>query len=132
MSNVEEKKEEKSVKPLELKDISQLGYIKKTKEILTGVVVSLQTLSAARQHKILSTLPASENVDAIAKYTQLQVETLAYATVAINDAVYTEADVDTLRKFYAGLQTRVLREFYGFYMELVTDQDLVLTGLKKT
>jgi len=132
MQNVEEKKkEEQSVKPLDLKDISQLGYVQKTKEVFKGVTMTLQTLSASRQHQILSMLPAN-NVDALAKYTQMQVETLALATLAINDKKYSEADVDTLRQFYAGLQSKVLQEFYAFYTELVMDQESVLVGLKKT
>jgi len=44
MPAVQEKIEEKV---LDLKDISQLGRVDKTKEVLKGVFVTLQTISAA-------------------------------------------------------------------------------------
>lgn len=118
-------------KPLTLKEISQLGYVQKSKEVLDGVTVTLQTLSISRQQKILSLLPA-ETTDALAKFSQLQVETLAQSTLAINDEKYTEADVDRLREWYGSLQARVLQEFYSVYQELVDEQEKVLGSLKKT
>lgn len=120
-----------AVKRLSLKDISQLGYLQKTKEVYAGAVVTLQTLSISRQQKILSHLPA-DIMDPVVKFTHLQVETLANATLSINDEKYTENDVDRLREFYGGLQGKVLQEFFAVYQELVDEQDITLTGLKKT
>ena len=125
--------EEKSeaVKPLDLNDIAQLGYLQKTKEVYKGVTITLQTLSTTRQQKILSYIPADES-DALAKFTQLQVETLANATLAINDNKYTAADIDFLRGWYGSLQGKVLQEFYAVYNELMEEQDKVLSSLKKS
>lgn len=120
-----------SVKPMSLRDISQLGYLQKTKEVYSGVTVTLQTLSISRQQKILAHLP-TDITDPVVKFTHLQVETLANATLSINDEKYTENDVDRLREFYGGLQGKVLQEFFAVYQELVDQQDQALTGLKKT
>lgn len=119
------------VKPMSLKDITQLGYVQKTAEVYSGVTVTLQTLSISRQQKILGFLP-TDITDPVVKFTHLQVETLANATLAINDEKYTENDVNRLREFYGGLQGRVLQEFFAVYQALVDDQDQTLTGLKKT
>ena len=124
-------KETKATKPLDFKEIAQLGYLQKTKEIYNGLTVTLQTLSNSRHQKILSLLPA-DNSDALFKYTQLQVETLVYATLAINDEKFSEADIERLRKLYGEMQNRVLQEIYTVYQELTEEQDKVLTGLKKT
>lgn len=123
--------QETPVKPLALKDISQLGYTQLTKEIFQGVTVTMQTLSISRQQKILSTLPASID-DPVVKFTHLQVETLANATLAVNDTKYTEAELDTLRSFYGSLQPRVLQAFYAVYEEMMAAQDASLSSLKKT
>ena len=125
----EVQKTESEVKPLELNDIAQLGYIKKTTEVFKGVTLTLQTLSAAHHQTILSKIPTDS--DALVKFTQLQVETLAHATVAINNKAYSAADVDFLRGWYGSLQSKVLQEFYATYNDLVEEQDKVLTSLKK-
>jgi len=134
-AQVEETKEKDSPEPKEkkvltLEDITQLGYLRKTKEVFEGVTVSLQTLSHARQQQTLLLLPAG-NIDQLAKYTQMQVETLSHATVDINGREFTEKDVDFLRGWYSKLQNKVLIEIYNFYLELVDEQDGVLDGLKK-
>ena len=123
--------EQKAVKPMDLKDISQLGYLQKTKEVYPGVMLTVQTLSISRQQTILSTIPADLS-DPVVKYTRLQVETLANTTLAINAEKYTEADIDRLRNFYGGLQSRVLQEFYAVYQEMMDEQEQTLSGLKKT
>jgi len=98
MDNVTPEVKEKPTKPMDLREISQLGYCQKTREVLKGVTVTVQTLSISRQQKILSNLP-TELQDPILRFTRLQVETLAHATLAINDEKYSEADVDRLREF---------------------------------
>jgi len=118
-------------KPLDLKDIAQLGYLQKTKEIFTGVTVTVQTLPISRQQKILAVIPA-DMTDALLRFTRLQVETLANATLAVNDEKYTEANVEYLREFYGGLQSRVLQAFYEVYQEMMDEQEQILGGLKKT
>lgn len=118
-------------KPLELSDISQLGYLQKTREVFKGVTVTLQTLSISRQQKILATLPP-DTTDPVIRFTQLQVETLSNATLAINADSFTEADLEKLRHFYAGLQSRVLQAFYAVYQEMMDEQEATLGGLKKT
>lgn len=122
---------ETPTKPLNLKDISQLGYTQLTREVFKGVVVTMQTLSISRQQKILSTIPASTD-DPVVKFTHLQVETLANSTLAVNDTKYTEADLDTLRSFYGSLQSRVLQSFYAVYEEMMATQEETLGSLKKT
>jgi hypothetical protein len=119
------------VKPMTLSEISQLGYIQKTREVFAGATLTVQTLSLSRQQKILSNIPA-ELSDPLVRYTHLQVETLANATLAINDEKYSEADVDRLRKFYSGLQSRVLQSFYDIYQEMMDEQEKTLASLKKT
>lgn len=119
-----------AVKPLDLKDISQLGYLQLTREIFQGVTVTMQTLPISRQQKILSTIPAYTD-EPVVKFAHLQVETLANATLSINDIKYTEADLDTLRKFYGSLQGRVLQAFYAVYDEMMTTQEQTLSSLKK-
>lgn len=119
------------VKPMTLAEISQLGYIQKTREVISGANLTVQTLSLSRQQKILSNIPA-DMTDPLVRYTHLQVETLANATLAINDEKYSEADVEKLRKFYSGLQSRVLQLFYDVYQEIMDEQEQVLAGLKKT
>jgi uncharacterized protein YjiK len=118
-------------KPMTLLEISQLGYNQKTREVFTGATLTVQTLSLSRQQKILSNIPA-EATDPIVRYTHLQIETLANATLAINDEKYSEADVNRLREFYSGLQSRVLQSFYEVYQEMMDEQDKTLLGLKKT
>jgi hypothetical protein len=121
---------EKATKPLSLKEISQLGYIQKTGEVFSGVTLTVQTLSISRQQLILSNIPA-EITDPILKYTSLQIETLAHATLAINDEKYTENDVERLREFYKGLQSKVLQGFYNLYQTTMEEQEQVLSDLKK-
>lgn len=123
--------QEAPVKPLDLKDISQLGYTQLTREVFAGVTVTMQTLSISRQQKVLSTIPANTD-DPVVKFTQLQIETLANATLSINGSKYTEADLGLLREFYGGLQSRVLQSFYAVYEEMMTTQEQTLAGLKKT
>ncbi len=125
------KPEAAPVKPMNLNEISQLGYIQKTREVFPGATLTVQTLALSRQQKILSNIPA-DTTDPLVRYTHLQVETLANATLAINDEKYSEADVDRLRKFYSGLQSRVLQSFYDVYQEIMDDQEQVLSSLKKT
>jgi len=118
-------------KPMTLADISQLGYIQKTREVFEGATLTVQTLSLSRQQKILLNIPA-DTTDPLVRYTHLQIETLANATLAINDEKYSEADVDRLRKFYSGLQASVLQSFYEVYQEMMVDQEKTLASLKKT
>lgn len=118
-------------KALDLSDISQLGRIEKTKEVLKGVSVTLQTLSASHQQKILAALP-SEKEDPLGRYAVLQMETLTYATVAINGKTYADNDRGSLRAFYSGLQNKILQEIYSFYTQLMEEQNTVIDGLKKT
>jgi len=120
-----------AVKPMTLAEISQLGYIQRTREVFAGATLTVQTLSLSRQQKILSTIP-TDTTDPLVRYTHLQVETLANATLAINDEKYSEADVDRLRKFYSGLQGRVLQSFYDVYQEMMDEQEKTLSSLKKT
>lgn len=120
-----------AVKPMKLEDISQLGYMQKTREVFTGATLTVQTLALSRQQKILSNIPA-DITDPLVRYTHLQVETLANATLAINDEKYSEADVNRLRAFYGGLQSRVLQSFYDVYQEMMDEQEKILSGLKKT
>src|SRR5277367_6246962 len=115
-------------KPMNLNEISQLGYLQKTREVYTGANLTVQTLSLSRQQKILSNIPA-EVTDPLVRYTHLQIETLANATLAINDEKYSEADVNRLRVFYSGLQSRVLQSFYDVYQEMMDDQEKILAGL---
>lgn len=117
-------------KPMNLTEISQLGYLQKTREVFTGVILTVQTLALSRQQKILSNMPADMS-EPLVRYTYLQVETLANATLAINDEKYTEADVDRLKKFYSGLQGRVLQSFYDVYQQMMDEQEQILVGLKK-
>lgn len=118
-------------KPMTLNEISQLGYNQKTREIFAGATLTVQTLSLSRQQKILSNIPA-DTTDPIVRYTHLQIETLANATLAINDEKYSEADVNRLREFYGGLQSRVLQSFYEVYQDMMDEQEKTLLGLKKT
>jgi hypothetical protein len=118
-------------KPMTLNEISQLGYNQKTKEVFDGATLTVQTLSLSRQQKILSNIPA-EATDPLVRYTHLQIETLANATLAINDEKYSEADVNRLRAFYGGLQSRVLQFFYEVYQDMMDEQEKTLSGLKKT
>ena len=133
MTNAVKTKEEavtEEKKVLSLDDIAQLGYLTKTKEIFEGVTVTFQTLSHARQQKILSSLPTDDS-DHLVRYTQLQVETLVHSTVNINGTSYTEKDADFLRDWYLKLQNKVLLSFYSAYLELSEEQDAVLETLKK-
>jgi hypothetical protein len=130
MEQVTIEAKEKVVKPLSLKEISQLGYIQKTREVYAGVTIAVQTLSISRQQLILSNIP-TDITDPVLKYTRLQVETLAHATLSINDEKYTENDVVRLREFYGGLQSRVLQACYGVYQDAVDEQEKILTDLKK-
>ncbi len=125
-----EKSEEVEV-ALELTDISQLGRITKTEKILKGVTVAFQTLTAAHQHQILASLPPN-SLDPIGKYTAMQIETLVYATLSINNKKYAESDKDELRTFYSNLQNKVLQTFYDFYLRVNEDQNKVIESLKKT
>lgn len=118
-------------KALELTDIAQLGRVVKTKEILKGVKVTLQSLSATHQQKILAAIPP-QSLDTLAKFTYTQAETLVYATVSINDKQYTDANRDELRKFYMDLQNKILQEFYSFYVDIAQEQNSVIESLKKT
>jgi len=119
------------VKPMNLNDISQLGYMQKTREVFAGATLTVQTLSISRQQKILSNIPA-DMTEPLVRYTYLQIDTLANATLAINDEKYSEADVNRLRTFYSGLQSRVLQSFYDVYQEMMDEQEKTLSGLKKT
>ena len=130
MEHVTVEAKEKVVKPLNLKEISQLGYIQKTKEVFEGVTLTIQTLPISRQQQILSIIPA-DITDPVLKYTSLQIETLANATLAINSEKYTENDVERLREFYKGLQSRVLQGFYSLYQEAMDEQETILSDLKK-
>lgn len=130
MEHTIEVKEKHIAKPLSLKEISQLGYIQKTKEVFAGVTLAVQTLSISRQQLILSNIPA-DITDPVLKYTRLQVETLAHATLSINDEKYTEKDVERLREFYSGLAPIVLQGCYSIYQDAVDEQEKVLSDLKK-
>jgi len=123
--------EETKDKLLELTDITQLGRIEKTKEILKGVVVTLQSLSATHQQKILESLPP-QSTDALAKFTCMQIDTLVYSTVSINNKRYNDENRAELRVFYSNLQNKVMQEFYNLYSELITEQNSVIDSLKKT
>ncbi len=127
-TEVKDKTEEK--KALSLDDIAKLGYVTKTKEIFKGVTATFQTLSHSRQQQILTNLPAN-NIEQLARYNKMQVETLVHATIKINDESYTEKDVEFLRDWYSKLQNKVLIEFYAAYLELSEEQDNILEELKK-
>ena len=114
-------------KTVDLSSILQLGRIEKTKEVFKGVALTLQTLSASHQQKILAALP-SDTQDALGRYATLQIETLASATVAMNGV---KADYVTWKKMYSEMQNRVLQEIYSFYVELVEEQNSVMDSLKK-
>ena len=115
-------------KTVDLSSILQLGRIEKTKEVFKGLALTLQTLSASHQQKILAALP-SDTQDALGRYATLQIETLASATVAMNGV---KADVAVWKKMYSEMQNRVLQEIYSFYVELVEEQNSVMDSLKKT
>lgn len=115
-------------KTIDLSSVLQLGRIEKTKEVFKGVSITLQTLSASHQQKILAALP-SDTQDALGRYATLQIETLAAATVAMNGV---KADYASWKPMYAEMQSRVLQEVYSFYVELVEEQNSVVDSLKKT
>lgn len=115
-------------KTVDLNSILQLGRIEKTKEVFKGLSITLQTLSASHQQKILAALP-SDNSDALGRYATLQIETLASATVAMNGV---KADYANWKTMYSEMQSRVLQEIYSFYIELVEEQNSVMDSLKKT
>ena len=118
-------------KTLSLLDIAQLGRIEKSKEILKGFTVGLQTLSASNQQKILASLP-SDNSDSLARFVYTQVEALVYATADINGTKYGDSNRAELRTLYSSMQSKVLQETYSFYGELVQEQNSVIDSLKKT
>ena len=115
-------------KTVDLSSVLQLGRIEKTKEVFKGLSITLQTLSASHQQKILAALP-SDNQDALGRYATLQIETLAAATVAMNGV---KADYASWKTMYSDMQSRVLQEVYTFYVELVEEQNSVMDSLKKT
>jgi hypothetical protein len=115
-------------KTVDLSSVLQLGRIEKTKEVFKGLSITLQTLSASHQQKILAALP-TDNQDALGRYATLQIETLASATVAMNGV---KADYASWKSMYSEMQSRVLQEVYSFYVELVEEQNSVMDSLKKT
>jgi len=115
-------------KTVDLSSVLQLGRIEKTKEVFKGLSITLQTLSASHQQKILAALP-TDNQDALGRYATLQIETLAAATVAMNGV---KADYASWKTMYSDMQSRVLQEVYSFYVELVEEQNSVMDSLKKT
>ena len=115
-------------KTVDLNFVLQLGRVEKTKEVFKGLSITLQTLSASHQQKILAALP-SDSTDALGRFATLQIETLATATVAMNGIKTDQAE---WRKMYSGMQSRVLQEVYSFYNELVDEQNSVMDSLKKT
>jgi len=118
-------------KEFDLKNISQLGLIEKTKEILKGLSITLRSLTSSYQHKVLAGLPP-ESLDAFARYSALQVETLVYATLNINGKKYDDINRVELRPLYSQMQNKVLQEVYALYLEISKEQDEVIQSLKKT
>ena len=113
----------------DLKAVRDLGCVSEEREIY-GYKVKLQTLSVGEEDMVLREL--NDIMNAVERFHHTQKWTLVYATKRFNDKdVTTEKDVKKLVKFYFSLQSKVLSEFYRFYLELAGKQNEILDELKK-
>lgn len=125
---------------MNLNSLAKLGRVETEKQITKGLKVKLRTLTALEYAKVMQMAKDfsggldTPSMEALGRLAELQMETLAHATVAVNDEEVPEADSDRipkLRSFYQNLQYPVLTEVYRTYLDLLGTQNGVMDDLKK-
>lgn len=123
---------------MSLDSSTSLGKVETEKQILPNLKVRLRTLNSreyAHVMKYAKDLTGSlqqPSMETLGKLVDVQIETLAHATVAINGQEYSGSDkYAKLKDYYDQLQHPVLMEVYRVYLDLLSQQDDIMAELKK-
>lgn len=120
---------------MNLDSITQLGRNELEKQINPSLKVKLRTLSALEYAQVMraagaagASSPNGPDLGTLGQLAELQIDTLSFATTAVNGMTGTAAE---FKKMYQNMQYPVLLEIYQVYMELLEGQNKVLDELKK-
>lgn len=118
---------------MSLDSVMQLGKIEIEEKICDSLVVKLRTLTSIEYSKIMKSsaspsLNENQGLSTFGYLTDLQIETLSYATMSINGQIGSQED---FKKVYQNMQTPLLAEVYSVYSKILENQNKVLEELKK-
>lgn len=114
---------------MELKSFSSLNRIEKEFDVVTGLKISMHTLSVLQQQQALAELPTSPvGSDVALRTVILKQALLIYAIDTINGDKVT---IQQAKDFIQGLQAPIFNEIYDCYDLMVQEQDKTLEDLKK-
>ncbi len=114
---------------MDLKSFSNLNKIEREFDVVTGLKVSMHTLSVLQQQQALAEIPTSPvGTDTALRAVILQQALLIYALDSINGE---KVDLQTAKKFIQDLQAPIFNEIYNCYDLMAQEQDKTLTELKK-
>lgn len=118
---------------MDLSSVVQLGRAEIEKKITENLTVKMRTLTAQEYASVMKSSEVADpqkgaNLSTLGHLADLQITTLAYATVSINGQ---SGSVDEFKKLYQSLQYPLITEIYQVYMEILDKQNQVLEELKK-
>jgi hypothetical protein len=114
---------------MDLKAFSSLNRVEREFDVVSGLKVSMHTLSVLQQQQALAEIPTSPlGADTALRAVILQQALLVYALDTINGE---KVDLQTAKKFIQDLQAPIFNEIYNCYDTMAQEQDKTLDELKK-
>lgn len=114
---------------MDLKSFSALNRVEKEFDVVSGLKISMHTLSVLQQQQALAELPTSPlGMDTALRAVILQQALLIYAIDTINGE---KVDIKFIKDFIQGLQAPIFNAIYNCYDQMAQEQDVTLEELKK-
>lgn len=120
---------------MNLESVTQLGRSELERQINPSLKVKLRTLTATEYAKVMRAAGSSgvqssgqADLGTLGQLADLQIDTLSFATVSINEQTGT---AEEFKKLYQTIQYPILMDIYQVYMEVLEGQNKVLDELKK-
>lgn len=114
---------------MDLKSFSTLNRVQREFDVVTGLKISMHTLSVLQQQQALAEVPTSQlGSDPALRTVILQQALLIYAIDTINGE---KVEFPALKDFIQNLQAPIFNEIYSCYDLMAQEQDNTLIELKK-
>ncbi len=114
---------------MDLKSFSTLNRVEKEFDVVSGLKISMHTLSVLQQQQALAELPSSTlAMDTALRAVILQQALLIYALDSINGQ---KVSVQEAKDFIQNLQAPIFNAIYNCYDLMAQEQDQTLEELKK-
>jgi hypothetical protein len=114
---------------MDLTNFYSLAKVAKEFDVVSGLKVSMHTLSVLQQQQALAELPTSPlGIDTALRAVILQQALLIYAIDSINGE---KVDIKSAKDFIQNLQAPIFNAIYNCYDVMAQEQDVTLVELSK-